>query len=985
MASDQTVSLKLDADNRELKKALDDSAKGFDALAGTGKSAAADIDKALAGIIGSGDAVDSTIRGIDQRLDGLTGADRDVVIKANISAAESGIRQIDQMLQDPRLTDAEIRIALDKRNEATKAIEDLKEQLSELGPAAQEAGDDMERGLDVGALGGAAASAGVAARLDNAATSAGALRAQLGLTGDEAREFDAIAKQVYRDNFGESMGHAAQVTGMVHQSLGLVGDDLRDRTEDIFSISDAFEHLGADAQIITEDVRAMVSNFPGTTEAEALDLIAFGFQNGAGSAGDLQDTLQEYPGDFARLGLEADDMLGILNAGMEAGARNTDIVADAVREMGIRISTAGDTGQRALQEMFPPDEARRLIRDFSAGGQAGRDAVFQVLEALTAIEDPQERYNKAVEIMGTRGEELANQLPAMRDALLAVRDGTLEAAGAAASTQEQYTGFRNTLEGVMRDLETSAIGTLGDTAGGFLDVGANAGIALLGLKSIGDYLPGLSSSLGGILRIVGPLAAALPGLAAAMNLQSNIDTQGNESLSNFMATLPDAQTAEEFASNIDRMIGRYNSLLDTASAGDGPLGALQEGFQNLNPNLPNTISDAESATHAFNEAIRSSLSELDRWRAAEQEVIDQTGLTADEVNELAGILGVDLSAAGAQGEQAISAVVAAHEDGLPGIEGFSGALENEERQIQDTVTAFRDMADAIRGTFDPLFATQDAILAHVDAQEDVWLAHQKVIEAQDEVNRRVRIYGSDSAETAEAVAVLEQAERDFEDAQRRAIRTAANKEAALYDLRAEIENGNTTWDEAVATLDRWVAEGALTEEQARKAKDELGWLVLAAGQLDDKSILVNVDVDSTEYERKIQEILNLNAYLSGRPATRISIGGSGGVPLGIAEGGLVPDYRADGGALFSPRGTDTVPAMLTPGEFVIRAPAVSALGLNAMHVINQADRMMPASPIAAMGSAAGNRSAVVNNYYPAPEPASDSMVRSLRKAQLALS
>lgn len=44
----------------------------------------------------------------------------------------------------------------------------------------------------------------------------------------------------------------------------------------------------------------------------------------------------------------------------------------------------------------------------------------------------------------------------------------------------------------------------------------------------------------------------------------------------------------------------------------------------------------------------------------------------------------------------------------------------------------------------------------------------------------------------------------------------------------------------------------------------------------------------------------------------------GGQAQGLATGGLVR-YYADGG--FTPRGTDTVPAMLTPGEFVVNAAA----------------------------------------------------------------
>ena len=43
---------------------------------------------------------------------------------------------------------------------------------------------------------------------------------------------------------------------------------------------------------------------------------------------------------------------------------------------------------------------------------------------------------------------------------------------------------------------------------------------------------------------------------------------------------------------------------------------------------------------------------------------------------------------------------------------------------------------------------------------------------------------------------------------------------------------------------------------------------------------------------------------------------------------------ASTGMLMYPRGTDTIPAMLTPGEFVVSAGAVKKLGLDAMHNIN---------------------------------------------------
>jgi hypothetical protein len=45
-------------------------------------------------------------------------------------------------------------------------------------------------------------------------------------------------------------------------------------------------------------------------------------------------------------------------------------------------------------------------------------------------------------------------------------------------------------------------------------------------------------------------------------------------------------------------------------------------------------------------------------------------------------------------------------------------------------------------------------------------------------------------------------------------------------------------------------------------------------------------------------------------------------------------YRANGGTIFKPKGTDTVPAMLTPGEFVIRKSAVDKVGVGTLQAIN---------------------------------------------------
>ena len=61
-------------------------------------------------------------------------------------------------------------------------------------------------------------------------------------------------------------------------------------------------------------------------------------------------------------------------------------------------------------------------------------------------------------------------------------------------------------------------------------------------------------------------------------------------------------------------------------------------------------------------------------------------------------------------------------------------------------------------------------------------------------------------------------------------------------------------------------------------------------------------------------------------------------PAGRAyTGGLIPNdliYRANGGSIFKPKGTDTVPAMLSPGEYVVNSKSVSKYGSSFMDSIN---------------------------------------------------
>lgn len=79
--------------------------------------------------------------------------------------------------------------------------------------------------------------------------------------------------------------------------------------------------------------------------------------------------------------------------------------------------------------------------------------------------------------------------------------------------------------------------------------------------------------------------------------------------------------------------------------------------------------------------------------------------------------------------------------------------------------------------------------------------------------------------------------------------------------------------------------------------------------------------------------------------------------FGFSIGGIVPEYHSNGlpvGIGWGSRGTDTVPAMLTPGEYVLRKKAVDSLGTNLLNNLNKYG-------VGALQNVA--KSTIINNVY----------------------
>lgn len=283
------------------------------------------------------------------------------------------------------------------------------------------------------AVAAGAAVAGIAVATGKAVVSAGKYLAELGdeynqamnqisaatgATGAELEEMGEIVKNVYAEGLGDSLGGVAEGLESVKQVTGLVGDELEAATASAFVLSDTFEYEIGES---TKAADALIKNF-GLSAEEAYGMIALGAQNGADKNGDLLDTLNEYSGQYAALGLSADQFMDSLISGADAGLFSIDKVGDAVKEFNIRAKDGSDSSREAFNSLSL--NADTMFQAFAAGGDTAQAAFFDTVEALNNLDDPLKKNQIAVALFGSQFEDLeAGILPVLAGVETAALDG----------------------------------------------------------------------------------------------------------------------------------------------------------------------------------------------------------------------------------------------------------------------------------------------------------------------------------------------------------------------------------------------------------------------------------------------------------------------------------------------------------------------------------------------------------------------------------
>ena len=275
------------------------------------------------------------------------------------------------------------------------------------------------------------------------------LSAATGATGDELDALGESVKNIYAQGLGDDFADVADGLAATQQASDLTGEALERATAAGFNLRDVFDY---DVSESARAASALMKNF-GIDAEEAYGLIAVGAQNGADKNGDLLDTLNEYSPQFAALGLSADQFIGTLVEGADAGLFSIDKVGDAVKEFNIRAKDGSDTSREAFESLGL--NADQMFAAFAAGGDTAEAAFFDTVEALNSMDDPLARNAAGVALFGTQFEDLeAGVLPVLASIETAAYDG---AAALQQINDVKYNDLGSAFEAIKRSAEVSLL------------------------------------------------------------------------------------------------------------------------------------------------------------------------------------------------------------------------------------------------------------------------------------------------------------------------------------------------------------------------------------------------------------------------------------------------------------------------------------------------------------------------------------------------
>jgi hypothetical protein len=308
------------------------------------------------------------------------------------------------------------------------------------------------------------------------------LAAQFDLTAVSSKIAGEAAGNLYAGAYGGSLEEVNAAISSVGRNLldlnTAGGSEIEGVTAKALDLAAAFD---GDVNEVTRAAGSLMKNGLARDATEAFDLITRGYQSNIDKGQDFTDTIDEYSPLFKRLGLDGETAFGLLNQGIEAGARNSDFLADALKEFQIRATDGSTTSAEGFRLLGL--NAEKMTAQIAAGGEGAKNGLDTVLDRLRSVEDPVKRNAAAVALFGTKAEDLGDALFSLDPSEAVAALGQVEGAADRLGTTLND-NLKTKLEGYKRQLQAlpgeiaGIIGSFasGDTGGAAVDIGALFGL-----------------------------------------------------------------------------------------------------------------------------------------------------------------------------------------------------------------------------------------------------------------------------------------------------------------------------------------------------------------------------------------------------------------------------------------------------------------------------------------------------------------------------
>jgi len=213
----------------------------------------------------------------------------------------------------------------------------------------------------------------------------------------------------------------------------------------------------------------------------------------------------------------------------------------------------------------------------------------------------------------------------------------------------------------------------------------------------------------------------------------------------------------------------------------------------------------------------------------------------------------------------------------PKISDLAAAQEAAATATEKHGEAIKAVNDAMNASLDPFTNVISAANADAEAKRKLAELTGTVATKQEAYNKALRDLGSDSPDTKRAAEELAQAQRDLDEAQGKAFKSALDLEQAINLLGGKLHDSPELYKQNIDKINAMEQAHQISAETAKRMRDRLIEVAIAAGAIPGNAGTI-VWADTDDAKRKLEEIRGIIRDLLGLDNT---LNGTYGRGLGI--------------------------------------------------------------------------------------------------------